>query len=162
MNDTVEFTDEADDPQAVAERATRTMYERDNTSSSLGMTLDHVAPGEARMSMTIREDMINGFGTCHGGYVFMLADSTFAFACNSHDKISVLAAAEMSFLAPVNLGDRLSAHAREVHLRGRSGIYDVEVRKADGEVVGLFRGKSRTVRGQVSALGDAAAERSGS
>lgn len=153
MSEAREASEDEADPQAVAERAAQAMAAHDVASESLGIKLERVAPGEAEMSMTVRADMLNGFGNCHGGYIFTLADSTFAFACNSHDKVTVAAAADISFLAPVEAGETLTARAREAHLRGRSGVYDVEVTNSRGEVVALFRGKSRTIRGQVSAFG---------
>lgn len=136
--------------QATAERSAQAMYDRDKTSRSMGMALGPVSPGRAEMTMTVRDDMMNGHGTCHGGFIFTLADSTFAFACNSHNKVSVAASADISFLRPARLGDTLTAIAREIHLEGRNGIYDVEVRNGAGEVVAQFRGKSRTVRGEVT------------
>ena len=153
MSEALDAAEDNEDPQAVAERAAQAMFARDVTSRSLGMRLDRVSPGAAEMSMTVREDMSNGLGTCHGGYIFMLADSTLAFASNSYDRVSVAAAADISFVAPVQLGDTLTARGREMHLGGRSGVYDVEVTNSQGETVALFRGKSRTVRGQVSTLG---------
>ena len=136
--------------QATAERSAQAMYDRDKTSHSMGMVLGPVSPGHAEMTMIVRDEMINGHGTCHGGFIFTLADSTFAFACNSHNKVSVAASADISFLRPAQLGDTLTASAREIYLEGRNGIYDVEVRNGAGEVVAQFRGKSRTVRGEVT------------
>ena len=144
------FDNQAADDHVPAERSARALYERDNASRALGITLEQVEPGKAQMTMTVREDMINGHGTCHGGYIFTLADSTFGFACNSHNKVSVAASADISFLKPVRLGDRLTARAREIYLEGRNGIYDVEVRNDAGDVVAQFRAKSRTVRGEIS------------
>jgi acyl-CoA thioesterase len=138
-----------DERKEMAQRSARAMYERDTTSRALGMVLGPVSPGTAEMTMTVRKDMINGHGTCHGGYIFTLADSAFAFACNSHNKVSVAASADISFLKPARIGDRLTARGREIYLEGRNGIYDVEVRNQAGDVVAQFRGKSRTVRGEV-------------
>ena len=137
--------------QATAERSARAMLSRDKTSQALGMAIERVAPGEADMTMTVREDMINGHGTCHGGYIFTFADSAFAFACNSYNKVSVAASADISFLRAAMAGDRLTARARETYREGRNGIYDVEVHNQAGEVIAQFRGKSRTVRGEVDA-----------
>lgn len=151
MSETLEQLDE--DPQEVAERSARAMVEGDHASRALGMTLERVARGEAEMSMVVREDMINGHGTCHGGYIFTLADSTFAFACNSRDKLSVLASAHVYYLKPAVLGDRLTARAREIFQEGRNGVYDVEVVNQAGETIAHFRANSRTIGGQVSTLG---------
>ena len=101
--------------------------------------------------MRVREDMVNGHAICHGGYIFTLADSAFAFACNSYDVTTVAAHCEISFLRPARLGEMLVAEAEERHRRGRSGIYDVTVRGADGETIALFRGWSRSIGGSVRA-----------
>jgi acyl-CoA thioesterase len=138
-----------DDPQALAELAGRTMYERDPASQALGMTLDAIRPGYARMRMRVREDMLNGHGTCHGGYIFMLADSAFAFACNSHNFNTVGAGCTIDYLAPGRAGDVLVAEAVERALSGKTGVYDVVVTDQDGRKVALFRGKSHRVGGHV-------------
>ncbi len=140
-----------EDPQAVAEAAARAMWERDEASRRLGMTIEAVRPGYARLRMRVREEMVNGHAICHGGYIFTLADSAFAFACNSHDVTTVAAHCEISFLRPARLGDMLVAEAEERHRRGRSGIYDVTVSGEDGETVALFRGWSRSIGGSVRA-----------
>ena len=137
------------DPQALAELAGKTMYERDPASQALGMTLDAIRPGYARMRMRVREDMLNGHGTCHGGYIFMLADSAFAFACNSHNFNTVGAGCAIDYLAPGRAGDVLVAEAVEQALAGKTGVYDVVVTDQDGRKVALFRGKSHRVAGHV-------------
>ena len=137
------------DPQALAELAGKTMYERDAASQALGMTLDAIRPGYARMRMRVREDMLNGHGTCHGGYIFMLADSAFAFACNSHNFNTVGAGCTIDYLAPGRAGDVLVAEAVEQALAGKTGVYDVVVMDQDGRKVALFRGKSHRVAGHV-------------
>ena len=137
------------DPQAVAESAGRAMYERDPASQALGMTLDEIRPGYARMRMRVREDMLNGHGTCHGGFIFTLADSAFAFACNSHNFNTVGAACAIDYLAPGRAGDVLVAEAVEQALAGKTGIYDVVVKDGDGRTVALMRGKSHRVAGHV-------------
>jgi acyl-CoA thioesterase len=137
------------DPQALAELAGKTMYERDPASQALGMTLDAIRPGYARMRMRVREDMLNGHGTCHGGYIFTLADSAFAFACNSHNFNTVGAGCTIDYLAPGRLGDVLVAEAVEQALAGKTGIYDVVVMDADGRRIALLRGKSHRVAGHV-------------
>jgi len=137
-------------PQALAELAGKTMYERDPASQKLGMTLDDIRPGYARMRMRVREDMLNGHGTCHGGYIFMLADSAFAFACNSHNFNTVGAGCTIDYLAPGRIGDVLTAEATEQALAGKTGVYDVVVTDQDGRKLALFRGKSHRVAGHVA------------
>ena len=137
------------DPQRLAELAGKTMFERDPASQALGMTLDAIRPGYARMRMPVREDMLNGHGTCHGGYIFMLADSAFAFACNSHNFNTVGAGCTIDYLAPGRAGDVLVAEAVEQALTGKTGVYDVVVTDQDGRKVALFRGKSHRVVGHV-------------
>jgi len=137
------------DPQALAKLAGKTMYERDPASQALGMTLDDIRPGYARMRMRVREDMLNGHGTCHGGYIFMLADSAFAFACNSHNVNTVGAGCTIDYLAPGRAGNVLVAEAVEQALAGKTGVYDVVVTDQDGRRIALFRGKSHRVAGHV-------------
>jgi acyl-CoA thioesterase len=137
------------DPQALAELAGKTMYERDPASQALGMSLDEIRPGYARMSMAVRGDMLNGHGTCHGGYIFMLADSAFAFACNSHNHATVGAGCSIDYLAPGREGDLLSAVAVEQALVGKTGVYDIVVTNQEGRQIALFRGKSHRVSGHV-------------
>ena len=135
------------DPDALAKACADAMWRDDAASRGLGMTLELVAPGEARLSMTVRQDMVNGHGTCHGGFVFTLADSAFAFACNTYDQRTVAQHCSVTFLAPAFLGDRLTAHARETSRQGRGGIYDIDVVNQKDERIALFRGHSRTVKG---------------
>ena len=122
----------------------RVMWEADAASAMLGMEIDELGPGEARVSMLVRPDMVNGHDLCHGGLVASLADSAFALACNSHGTVTVAAGFEIDFLEPARLGQVLQAHAREVALRGRSGLYDVTVR-AGATVIAEFRGRSRSL-----------------
>ena len=122
----------------------RIMWEADAASAMLGMEIDALGPGEARVSMLVRPDMVNGHDLCHGGLVASLADSAFALACNSHGTVTVAAGFEIDFLEPARLGQVLQAHAREVALRGRSGLYDVTVR-AGATVIAEFRGRSRSL-----------------
>ena len=140
------------EPQALAELAGKTMYERDQASQALGMTLDEIRPGYARMSMPVQASMLNGHATCHGGYIFMLADSAFAFACNSHNFNTVGAGCTIDYLAPGFEGDVLVAEALEQALQGKTGVYDICVRNQDGRTVALFRGKSHRVSGMVAEL----------
>ena len=137
------------DPQALAELAGKTMYERDPASQALGMMLDAIRPGFARMRMRVRDDMLNGHGTCHGGYIFMLADSAFAFACNSHNLNTVGAGCTIDYLAPGRACDVLVAEAVEQALAGKTGVYDFVVTDQDGRRIALFRGKSHRVAGHV-------------
>ena len=120
------------------------MWAADAASAMLGMEIDELGPGEARVSMLVRPDMVNGHDLCHGGLVASLADSAFALACNSHGTVTVAAGFEIDFLEPARLGQVLQAHAREVALRGRSGLYDVTVR-AGATVIAEFRGRSRSL-----------------
>ena len=150
MTDAVLTTPSAADAQALAERVGASMWSRDHATRALGMELVRIAPGEAVIRMKVQQHMLNGHQTCHGGYMFTLADSAFAFACNSHNQNTVAAACQIDFLAPPHLGDVLEAHAQERALAGRSGVYDVSVRIVDGATVALFRGKSHQVRGEVT------------
>jgi acyl-CoA thioesterase len=122
------------------------MYEADLASRHLGIQIDRVAPGQATARMVVSDTMINGHNICHGGYVFLLADTAFAFACNTHGPTTVAAACDIAFLAPAHLGDELTAQATERHRAGRSGIYDVTIRLPDTTVIAEFRGHSRTLR----------------
>jgi acyl-CoA thioesterase len=128
--------------QESAEQAARRLYATDLASQALGMSIVEVGAGTASVTMTVRPDMTNGHGICHGGYVFMLADSAFAFACNSHGPPTVASGATIDFLAPTRAGDQLTAVAREEWLGGRTGIYDIVVTRADDTVIAHFRGRS--------------------
>lgn len=134
-------------PQELAEASAQTMWNDDSASQRLGMSLDHIAPGQATLSMTVTDAMSNGHGNCHGGYIFTLADSAFAFACNSHNQMAVAQHCSITYLIPGRIGDRLTATAREVSRRGRSGLYDIRITNQDGAHVAEFRGHSRTVKG---------------
>lgn len=123
------------------------MWSGDAASQGLGMTLESVEAGRATLSMTVSEKMVNGHGMCHGGYIFTLADSAFAFACNTYNQNTVAQHCAVSFLRPVQLGDKLIARAAERWKEGRSGIYDVTVSTPQGETVAEFRGHSRTIKG---------------
>jgi acyl-CoA thioesterase len=137
----------AEDPTALARRSAQAMWAEDRASRGLGMRLEHVAPGSAVLSMAITEVMVNGHGTCHGGFIFLLADSAFAFACNSHNQKNVAQNCQIAFIAPGELGMRLIAEARERHRGERSGIYDVTVKTDAGELIAEFRGHSRAIPG---------------
>jgi acyl-CoA thioesterase len=140
---------------ALAQAAGRAMFASDRASQALGMVLEEVRPGYARMRMTVRADMVNGHDLCHGGIIFTLADSTFAFACNSHNHVTVAQGAAIEFLAPGKLGDVLTAVGEERHVRGRNGVYDIAVTNQDGERIALFRGKSFRLHGQIVPAGAA-------
>ncbi|HTC30640.1 MAG TPA: hydroxyphenylacetyl-CoA thioesterase PaaI [Candidatus Acidoferrum sp.] len=138
-----------DAAQSLAEQCAQAMYSRDRASQSAGMTIDAVAPGYAKLSMTLVDAMINGHHTAHGGAIFALADSAFAFACNSRNVASVAQHCSITFVTPGREGERLLAECRETNLTGRFGIYDVTVTGGDGRVVAIFRGHSAAVRGDV-------------
>ena len=136
-------------PQALAEAAGAAMFARDAASQALGMKLVEIRPGYARMTMPVRSDMLNGHQTCHGGFIFALADSAFAFACNSHNHTTVGAGCTIDYLAPGRMEDVLTAEAVEQTLVGKTGIYDVTVRNQEGRMIATFRGKSHRVAGEV-------------
>lgn len=140
---------DARDPEAVARASGAAMYARDEASKAMGAVLAEIGPGRAVMTMTVRRDMLNGYGTCHGGTLFALADSAFAFACNSRNEAAVAAGCSIEFLRPGREGNRLTATAVERALNGKSGIYDVSVTDESGAVLALFRGKSLKVGGTV-------------
>ena len=134
------------DPDDLARRSAHAMWAEDATSRGLGMELVDVGPHRARLRMTVRDDMVNGHAIAHGGFVFTLADSAFAFACNSHGVVTVAAGADITFSAPAKLGDVLVADAVETDTFGRSGCTDVRVtREPDGALIALFRGRSRSL-----------------
>ena len=133
-------------PQEIAERVGRDMFAVDPASQGLGMKVEAMGPGLARMSMRVRAEMLNGFQICHGGFITTLADSTFAFACNSYNELTVAAGIVVDFLAPARLDDVLTAEAREVSRAGRTGVYDVSVRNQRGELVAVLRGRSHSIR----------------
>ncbi len=144
--------DNDDEAQAIAEAVGRGMHGRDHCAIAHGIALEAIAPGFARMTMTVRKDMVNGHDICHGGMTFTLADTAFAYACNAGNAVTVAAACNIVFPAPAKLGDVLTAECREVHRRGRSGVYDTTVTNQDGTVVAIFRGQSTRIQGAVVAL----------
>ncbi len=131
------------DPDAIARACAEAMWAEDRASPGLGMQLESVGPGRAVLSMTVTETMVNGHGICHGGFIFTLADSAFAFACNSHGDRAVAQHCAISFLRPGRRGERLRAEAVERIRTGRSGITDVRITGGDGSVVAELRGNSR-------------------
>jgi len=144
------------EPQALAEATVQAMYPRDNASQGLGMKILEIAPGRARMSMLVRSDMLNGHATCHGGFIFALADSTFAFACNSRNLNTMASGCSIEYVAPARRNDVLTADAQERTLAGRTGVYDITVSNQDGKTIALFRGKSYRIRGEVISVLQAA------
>jgi acyl-CoA thioesterase len=133
-------------PDDLARACADAMWKEDDASQGLGMEIIEIGPGRATLAMTIRPDMVNGQRIAHGGFIFTLADSAFAFACNSHNERVVAAQGNITFIRAGKLGDRLVATAREISRSGRSGIYDVRVTAGDA-VIAEFRGHSRTVAG---------------
>jgi acyl-CoA thioesterase len=131
------------DAVALARACAAAMWAEDRASAALGMTLDEVGPGHATLSMPVGEDMVNGHGICHGGFIFALADSAFAYACNSHNERAVAQHCTITYLRPAKRGQQLTATARERARAGRSGVYDVTVHAAGGVAVAEFRGTSR-------------------
>lgn len=134
-------------PQSLAESCADSMWQDDVCSKALGMEIVSVSPGNAVLALQVRPDMLNGMQMCHGGMMFTLADSAFAFACNSYNERSVAQHCSITYLQPVKEGERLVATASERSRQGRSGIYDVVVRGEDARVVAEFRGHSRTIKG---------------
>jgi acyl-CoA thioesterase len=135
--------------QALAERVAAAMFARDAASQAMGMTIAGIGPGHAELRMTVREDMLNGHAICHGGFIFTLADSAFAFACNSYNLSTVASGCSIDFVAPAREGDILTASARERSASGRTGVYDIEVANQRGETIAYFRGKSYRIKGHV-------------
>jgi acyl-CoA thioesterase len=125
------------------------MWQRDRASQELGIEIVAVGPGMAKLTMPVRACMLNGHDICHGGFIFSLADSAFAYACNSYNLITVASGCSIDFLAPAREGDMLTAHAHERSSSGRTGVYDIEVTNQRGENVALFRGKSYRIKGHV-------------
>jgi acyl-CoA thioesterase len=133
-------------PDDLARACAEAMWKEDDASKGLGMEILRIGAGEATLAMTVKPNMVNGHGIAHGGFIFALADSAFAFACNSHNERAVAAQCNISFIRPGKLGDRLIAAAREISRTGRSGIYDVRVTAGDTAIAEL-RGHSRTLGG---------------
>ena len=145
------------DAAALARACADAMWKEDAASQSLGMQLVSIAPGQAVITMTVTDRMVNGHKLCHGGYIFTLADSAFAFACNTYNQRTVAQHCAVTFLASAKLGDKLVARAVERQRSGRSGIYDVTVTREDGHAIAEFRGHSRTIEGELVAGVKAAA-----
>ncbi|WP_147109599.1 hydroxyphenylacetyl-CoA thioesterase PaaI [Tateyamaria sp. syn59] len=134
-------------PEERAQRCADAMWATDDASQALGMRIENVGPGTATLTMQVRKHMLNGHGICHGGMIFTLADSAFAFACNSYNRLTVAQSNQITYLAPGQLDEVLTATATEVAREGRSGTYDVTVTGADTRQIALFRGLSREISG---------------
>ncbi len=137
--------------QALAEATAEAMYSRDRAAQALGIRIVRVTPGAALLTMGVRSDMVNGHHICHGGMIFSLADTAFAYACNSYNKNTVASACHIDFLAPAKEGEMLEAEAVEQSAAGRTGVYDITVRNNHGKTIALFRGKSYRINGEVIA-----------
>ena len=136
------------DPQAIAEASRDAMWKDDRASKLLGMQVLAVGPGSATVTMTVRDDMLNGHDLCHGGVITTLADSAFAFACNAYNEVTVASGFDANLIAAARLGDVLTASASEISKGGRSGVYNVDVRNQRGDTVMAFRGRSFTITGK--------------
>lgn len=139
-------------PQQLAEACAEAMFSRDQASQQLGMKIISVAPGRAVLTMTVDNRMVQGHGACHGGYLFTLADSAFAFACNTYDKATVASGCTIEYVNPAKEGDLLTATAQELSRGNRTGVYDITITNQNQQVVAYFRGKSYQVRGSVRRL----------
>jgi acyl-CoA thioesterase len=135
-------------PQEIANAVGIGMMANDQASQGLNIRLTHISPGAAHMDMTVRADMLNGFATCHGGYITTLADSAFGFACNSYNELTVASGLSVDFVAPAYEGDVLTARAMEVSLSGRTGVYDVMVFNQNADCIAVFRGRSHRIKGK--------------
>jgi len=135
----------------LASRCAQALYDRDAASQGLGMRLLASGPGSATLGMSVRADMLQGHNTCHGGFLFALADSAFAFACNSHNDATVAQGCSIDYIAPAYAGDTLTARCHELSRGKRTGVYDVRIENQHGQLIALFRGKSYQIRGNVLA-----------
>jgi acyl-CoA thioesterase len=140
-----------EEAQALADATAKAMWARDQAAQALGIKIVRVQPGASLLTMTVRSDMVNGHHICHGGMIFSLADTAFAYACNSYNKNTVASACHIDFLAPGKEGETLEAEAIEQSQSGRTGVYDVTVRGSNGKTIALFRGKSYRISGEVIA-----------
>jgi acyl-CoA thioesterase len=134
-------------PQQIAERCAEIMWPDDKAALGLGIELVRVAPGEAVARMLVRNDMVNGHDTCHGGFIFALADTAFAYACNTFNVRTVASGVDINFIAPAHRGQVLTAHGHARHQGGRSGVYDIEVKNEKDELIAVFRGRSSRIKG---------------
>jgi acyl-CoA thioesterase len=138
--------------QETADFVSTGMFANDHASQWMGMRVTSAAPGRATLTMTVRPEMLNGLGSCQGGFIAALADSAFAYACNSYNEMTVASGFDVDFMAPARLGDVLSAAAVEVSKAGRVGVYDAQVTNQRGERIAVFRGRSYTIKGKPSVL----------
>lgn len=136
------------DPQALAERVRDGMSANDRVLKAHGIRFEAVGPGYAKLTMTVREDMLNGFDICHGGFITVLADTAFAYSCNSYNEQTVASGISLDFMAPGRPGDVLCAEAKEVFAAGRTGVYDITVTNQKGELIAVMRGKSYRLKGR--------------
>ena len=134
------------DEQEIAQRCRDAMWQNDTAVREMGMDVEVNGPGTATAAIDVRAHMVNGHDICHGGFIFALADSAFAYACNTYGRVTVAASADIEFVRPARIGDRLTATAVEAHRGGRTGLYDIEVTNQEGEVVAIFRGRSYATR----------------
>jgi acyl-CoA thioesterase len=130
----------------IAQKCRDTMWSNDLASQDLGIEVEVTAPGKAVATLSVAKNMVNGHDICHGGFIFTLADTAFAFACNTYNRVTVAAGASIEFVRPGRLGDRLTARASEAHRGGRTGIYDITVSNQDDELIAIFRGRSYATR----------------
>lgn len=142
-------------PQALAEACRDWMWRNDRASQGLGMQVLAVSPGGASLCMKVREDMLNGHDICHGGFITTLADSTFAFACNAYNEVTVASGFDVNLIAAARLGDLLTATAVELSKAGRTGVYDITVQNQRHEPVAAFRGRSYSMKGKALIEGQA-------
>lgn len=140
------MTSDNKDGAEIAQQCRDTMWNNDFASQDMGMTVAVNGQGASECSFTVRKNMVNGYDICHGGYLFALADSAFAFACNTYDQVTVAASATIEFVRPAKLGDELTASASEAHRGGRIGVYDIEIRNQEQDLVAIFRGRSYATR----------------
>jgi acyl-CoA thioesterase len=140
-------------PQQVAEACRDAMWQGDQATRALGITVLAVGPGSARLAMTVKPDMLNGHAICHGGLIATLADSAFAFACNAYNELTVAAGFDINLLAAARLGDVLTATASEISRARRTGVYDVSVVNQHGHAIAAFRGRSHTRKGHALVAG---------
>jgi acyl-CoA thioesterase len=140
--------------EELARRCGEAMYSRDIATRELGIRLESIGPGRCRMTMTVRGDMLNGHEVCHGGLIFTLADTAFAYACNSRNAVSLAQTCSIDFISPAREGDLLIAEAEEHHQLSRTGLYDITVTRDNGQVVARFRGRSCRVRGTILPAGE--------
>ncbi len=158
MNDTAKSTGNDPAEQAVAEAVGEAMYARDTCGQALGIALKEIRPGYARVEMRVRDDMLNGHGTAHGGIIFTLGDTAFGYSCNSYNTVTVARHCSIDFLKPGRAGEMLTATAQHFHQQGRTGVYDIAITGEDGRMVALFRGYSHRLEGEVAPLAEAAKE----